>query len=228
MGGGGDAEADGEWEIGGSAHGFDERADGCRERIPLAGYTGARNQIDEAGGVLRHQFDAPRGRSGRGQKDGVEAAGVHGLDVGCGLFHAGVGKQAAIDAGGRRVTGEAFQAIAQYRVEIGEEQQGNLGGGANLAGDLEHGGQGGAGLEGALAGALDDGAIGDGVAEGDAELDEIGAAADHGGHQGGGAERRRIAGGEIGDETFAVVALQGEEEAADACHSRSSSWKFSR
>ena len=38
-----------------------------------------------------------------------------------------------------------------------------------------------------LAAALDDGPVGDGVAERDAEFDEIGAAADHGGYEGGGA-----------------------------------------
>ena len=139
-------------------------------------------------------------------------------DVGFGLFDAGVGEQAAIDAGGGRVGGEAFQAVAQDGVEIGEQQEGNFGSGANAAGDLEHGREGGAGLEGALAAALDDGSIGDGVAERDAEFDEVGAAADHGGDEGGGAERRGVAGGEIGDEAFAVVALEGFEEAADARH----------
>ena len=138
-----------------------------------------------------HEFDAPLRAGGRGQEDGVEAVAMHGVDVGFRLFHAGVGEQAAIDAGGRRVGGEAFQAVAQDGVEIGEQQQRNFGSGANLAAISSTVAQRGAGLEGALAAALDHGPIGDGVAEGHAEFDEIGAAADHGGHQGGGAERAR-------------------------------------
>ena len=49
----GDAEADGERQVGGRAHRLDQRGDGCGERILLAGDAGARDQIDEAGGVLR-------------------------------------------------------------------------------------------------------------------------------------------------------------------------------
>ena len=128
----GDAEADGEREIGDRADRLDQRGDGCRERILLAGDAGARDQIDETGGVLRHQFDAPLGAGGRGEEDGVEAVAMHGGHVGLRLFDAGVGEQAAIDAGGRRVGGEAFQAVAQDGVEIGEQQQRNFGSGANL------------------------------------------------------------------------------------------------
>ena len=210
------------------ADGLDERGDGGGERILHAGDAGAGYEIYEAGGVLRHELDAVRSAGGRGEEDGVEAVAMHGGDVGFRLFDAGVDEEAAIDAGGGRVGGEAFEAVAQDGVEISEEQEGNFGGGANAAGDFEDGREGGTRFEGAFAAALDDGAIGDGVAERDAELDEIGAAADHGGHEGGGAQRRGVAGGEIGDEAFAMVALERFEEAADARHRRSSSLKFSR
>ena len=191
----GDAEADGERETGGGADRLDEGRDGCRERILHAGDTGARDQIDETSGVLRHEFNAAFGAGGRGEEDGIQAVAMHGVYVGFGFFDAGVDEQAAIDAGGRGVGGEAFQAIAQDGVEIGEEQEWNFGSRANLARDFEHGGEGGAGLEGTLAAALDDGAIADGVAKGHAELDQVGAAAHQGVRRGRGCgsvrDRRR-------------------------------------
>ena len=58
------------------------------KRIPLAGDAGARNQVDEAGGILRHQLQPPLGAGGRGQEDRVEAVAVHGADVFVRLFHA--------------------------------------------------------------------------------------------------------------------------------------------
>ena len=72
---------------------------------------------------------------------------------------------------------QLFEAVAQHRIQIGEEQQRNLGMLADLRGDFEHLGKRGSGREGAIAGALDDRAVGDGIGEGHAQFDQIGAAA---------------------------------------------------
>ncbi len=79
--------------------------------------------------------------------------------------------------GGLRVVRELFEAVAEHRVQIGEEQQRNFGTLADLRGDVEDLRERGAGGEGAVAGLLDDGAIGDGIGERHAQFDEIGAAA---------------------------------------------------
>ena len=43
-------------------------------RRSFAGDAGSRNQIDEAGGILRDQFQARCGAGGRGQKHRIEPA----------------------------------------------------------------------------------------------------------------------------------------------------------
>jgi len=57
-------------------------------------------------------------------------------------------------------------------------------------------------LRAAVAGELDDGAVGDGVGEGDAQLDEVGAAALGGLRPARECGRRGIAGGDVGDEAL--------------------------
>ena len=100
MFGRGDSEAHGEREIGVGAHAFDQRQGGVGDVDLLAGDAGAGNQIDEAAGVFGDQFQALFGAGGGGEEDGVEAGFAHDLYVVAGLFHADVGKQAAVDSGG--------------------------------------------------------------------------------------------------------------------------------
>ena len=122
-------------------------------------------------------MQAALGAGGRGEEDGVEAGGAHDLHVVAGFFDAGVGEQAAVDAGGFGVARELVEAVAQHRVQIGEQQQRNFGTLADLRGDVENLRERGAGREGAVAGLLNHGAIGDGIGEGHAQFDQIGAAA---------------------------------------------------
>ena len=129
----------------------------------------------------------------------------------------------------RGVGGEAFQAVAHHRIEIGEQQQRNLGALADLRRDLEHASQRRARLERALAALLDHRPIGDRIGERHAEFDQVGAAAHQRLDQRGRALGRGVAGGEVGDQTLAIFALQGFEQARDAASlSASSSGKFSR
>ena len=113
-------------------------ANGLGKRRSLAGDAGARNQIDEAGGIFRHQLQPLRCGGGRGKEDGIEAGRAHRRHVGRGFFDAHIGQQAAVDAGGLRVARQRFQAVAQHRIQIGEQQQRNFGVFADLARDLQN------------------------------------------------------------------------------------------
>ena len=99
------------------------------------------------------------------------------VNVRLGLFHAQVGEQAAVDAACGGIARQRFQAVAQHRIHIGEQQQRDFGALADLRGDIEHGGELRAGLQRAIAAALDHRAVGDGIGEGNAQLDQIRAAA---------------------------------------------------
>src|ERR1700720_3118696 len=86
-----------------------------------------------------------------------------------------VGGEDAVGAGLTVGMREFFEAHLQYGIVVAEEHEGNLRGLTNAVDDVDYSGKRGAGLEGAFGGALDSGAIGEGVAEGDAELDYVGA-----------------------------------------------------
>ena len=70
-----------------------------------------------------------------------------------------------------------FQSVAQHRIHVGEQQQRDFGPFADLRRDVEHGGELGAGLQRAIAAALDYRAVGDRVGEGNTQLDQVRAAA---------------------------------------------------
>ena len=133
------------------------------------------------------------------------------FDIIARLLHADVGEQAAIDAGGLRIARQAFESVTERRVEIGEKQQGDFGSPAYLGRNSEHFGKRGAGAQRAFSRLLDDGTVGDGVGEGHAQFDEIGAAAFERGDQFRGGLGRWIAGGQVGDHAAAVFPLQGFE-----------------
>ena len=74
--------------------------------------------------------------------------------------------------------GELLQTVAQHRIQIGEQQQRNLRGLADLARDIQNLRRRWCRrLQRAIRAALDHGAVGDGIGERHAQLDQIHAAA---------------------------------------------------
>ena len=88
--------------------------------------------------------------------------------------------------------------------------------GAQAADDVEADGGGDSGLEGAEGRALNGGAVGKGIGEGDAELDDVGAAFEESGDEPEGGVDVRVAGGEVGDEAGAALRLEAVEGSFDA------------
>jgi hypothetical protein len=123
---------------------------------------------------------------------------------GAGFLGREIDDEEAVDAGGGSGLGEAVEAVFEEGVVVAEEHDGDVGLGAETGGHLQGFGERHAGVERALGGFLDDGAVGGGVGEGDAEFEDVEA----GGH--GGAEDLEarlgggIAGGQVADEGFLV------------------------
>src|SRR5216683_4016455 len=91
-----------------------------------------------------------------------------------GFFGSEVGGEHAVGpsfAGGAR---EIFQAHLEDGIVVAEEHERNLRGLANAADEIDDTGERGAGFKGALGGTLDGGAVGERIAEGDTELDDVG------------------------------------------------------
>ncbi len=82
---------------------------------------------------------------------------------------------------------------------------------ADAANEFKHAGERSARLKSAFRGALDGGAVGERVAEGNAEFDDVGAGFGEGEDEREGGVKGRIASGDVGDDAeFAGVAKSGE------------------
>ena len=145
------------------------------QRVLRAGHAGARNQVKKAKGARGDFHEALVGGSGRGQEDSVQVMCLQDLAIVRRFFRREIGDENAIGAGLRGRGGEFFQAHLEDGIEIAEEHQRHLAGLANSPHEREHTGKRRAGLQSALGGALNRGSIGEGIAEGHAEFDDIGA-----------------------------------------------------
>ena len=128
--------------------------------------------------MLCDGFQALVGAGGRGQKHGRELVGLHGAEVVGGFFDGEVGDQSAVNSCVFSSLAEFVQSELEDGIEITKDDEAGLRVLADLAGDVDNSCQISALREGALAGALDDGAVGDGIAEGNAQFDDVGARLD--------------------------------------------------
>ena len=101
-----------------------------------------------------------------------------------------------------------FKAVAQQRIEIAEQHDGNPGGLGGAACDFDDAVQLDATRQGALAGALNHRAVGCRIAERHAQLDGSGPAARHGDQQFVGGFEVGIAGGDVGHHALAACLAQ--------------------
>ena len=197
----------------------------------LAGNAGAGDGVDESLAVLGDGGKALIRAGGRSKEDRREADAVHLGEVGRGFFDDHVRQQDTVDAGGSGCVGEVGQAEAQDGIEIGKDHQAGMGtGGAQIAGQGKHVYETGTAREGAFTGALDDRAIGERIAEGNAELDDVRAGIDGSESDGAGdAQVRRlragglpgmeafIARGEIDDEAGMLLEMEWPSESSMGC-----------
>ena len=95
------------------------------------------------------------------------------------------------------------EAVAEQRVHVAEEEERHVGARADPARRLEHAGQAHAALQRAVAGALDDGAVGQRVRERHPELEDVRPRVRDLARDVDGALQRRIAGGHEGDQGLA-------------------------
>jgi len=75
-------------------------------------------------------------------------------------------------------------------------------------------------LEGALAGALNDRSVGEGVAEGDAEFDDAGTRVDGGEDDVARGGEVRVAAGDVGDKRWLIFEVEGHEGSIVDCRGR--------
>ena len=149
---------------------------GVVEALLGTGYGGGGDHVDEAVGVVVDEADAVVGGLGGDEHDDAEVVlvgdGLHLSEV---VVEGEVGDDHAGDAGFGAALAEGLDAVVEDGVEVAHENQGDVD--VDLDGFqlVEELGKGHAVLEGLRGGCLDDGAVGEGVAEGDADLDEVNA-----------------------------------------------------
>jgi hypothetical protein len=120
-----------------------------------------------------------------------------------GFFDDHVGDEDAVDASLLGGCTEILQAEAEDWIVVGEDDKAGLGAlDAKGGGESEDVVQAGSVADGAFAGALNDGAIGDGIAEGDAEFEDVGAGIDGGDGDVVGGREVGVTDSDVGDETW--------------------------
>ena len=184
----------------------------------LAGDAFARDIVDEAAGGFRDEFHAGGGRGGGDEADGEQAVGFGEFGVAGGFVGGEVEDQEAVGAGCGGVGVEAVEAVDIDGVQVGEEDDGDLRGGADFFDGCEDAGDGGACGEGAAGGGLDGGPVGEGVGKRDAEFENVGAGFFEGGGELDGGFERGVAGGDVGDEAGLAGGAEGLEFLVDAVH----------
>src|SRR5581483_5291716 len=116
-----------------------------------------------------------------------------------------------VDARLHRGRAERLEPEGEDRVVVGEEHEGHPDLAPHLPDQLQHPRQRDPGREGALGRALDHRAVRERVREGDADLDDVGAAARDLHHQIARGRQRRVARGEVGDERALAAGPQRGE-----------------
>lgn len=108
---------------------------------------------------------------------------------------------------------ELGEAHAEDRVEIRKDNEtGGLGVLTDFGGEFQNVLKPSSLLEGPLTGALDHGSIGDGVAEGDAELNDAGSGGDSGEDNFFGRSEIGVSAGDISDERGFAVEVEGHRQ----------------
>ncbi len=133
--------------------------------------------------MLRDLGDALLGRGRRDERNQVEPAPLQRLGKALRRLCRKVGDQHSGKTRLGRILRHVFEAVAQQRIEITEEHDRNSGGLHRAGCDFKHGVQFDAAGQRALAGTLNHGAIGCGIAERHTHLDGRGSAARHGNQQ---------------------------------------------
>mmetsp|Transcript_32294 Transcript_32294/g.111661 ORF Transcript_32294/g.111661 Transcript_32294/m.111661 type:complete len:364 (-) Transcript_32294:38-1129(-) len=174
------------------------------------------------GEVAHARVRRRRGHEGREAEVRLFESLEHALEQG--LLRGQVDDDEAIDTGGDRVGGELVEAVGAERVVVAHEDDGH--GEAQLAGfrdGLEAALQAKALFERNLVADLDRGAVGHGVREGHAELDDVSAARLHRKHESGRLRASRVAAREVRDQRRAVLAarrVKGVDDAQPAAEGR--------
>ena len=179
------------------------------ERTLGSRHGGRRHHVDEASRVpiyLAHPFVA---RLGRDEHHHVQAVAFgRGLVVLAVFAQGQVGDDEAVDAARPAVLAEGFEAELEDGVEVAHQQQGNVYRAADVGQLVEEAAQAHAAPQGGGGGLLDDGAVGQGVAEGDAYLNHVHARVLQGLDGGGGAVGGGAAGTEVDGENAAALGLE--------------------
>src|ERR1700730_13573965 len=208
MAGGRTAAAYGNGKVCEGASAANESGKIVGERVFGAGNAGAGDEIEEAGRNGRDFCQPFIGGSGRAEKNRVEMMRGEDTAIVGGFFGSEVGREDTVGAcfaGGAR---EFLEAHLQDGIVVTEKHERGLGGCADATNEIDYAGERGAGFEGALGGALNGGAVGERIAEGDAEFDDVGAGFGKCEDELQRGVERRIPGGNVGDD--AELAFRSE------------------
>ena len=156
------------------------------------------------------------GSGGGDETDVFEFGGLGEFFVGAGFVGWQVEDEDAIGTGHRGIVMEGFEAVGVNGIEVSEEHDGDFGMLAEILHQLEGVLCRGAGIEGTLSSALDDGAVGEGVGEGNSEFDDINTGGIKGAQDFRGLFETRVSRADLGDEGGFTVSMELGEGGVDS------------
>ena len=214
----GDSEADGNRERGVSADFRGHLADGVGDLGLHSRDAFARDVVDETRGPLDDERDAVVGRGGRDEVDDGQPGVAHEGFVVVGFLGREVEDEQAIDARGGGIADELRDAAAVEEVVVNVEHEGNLRVAADGADGVENLGGRGAGLEAALGGELVHEAVGERIAEGHADFEDVHARAIKGEGELARGLKVWVTTADVNDETFPALRPQPDKTIINAIH----------
>ena len=211
-----EAEADGQGADGLDLGGV--LADGFVIQAAFAGGAGFGHEVEEAAGFLRDLFHAVGASRGGDEENDLDVGSLERGAQRAGFLGRQIHDEQAVDSGRVRGLGEAVEAVLEERVVVAEEHDRNFGLAPQAGGEVEGFRQRHAGLERALGGFLDDGAVGSRIGERHAEFENVDAGAAGGAEDFEARLRIRVAGGQVADEGFFLGGGESLERFRDAIH----------
>ncbi len=131
-----DAEANGDGQLSDATDASEQFTRIGAELLARSGDAGDGDGVEKSGGGLRDLRDALLGGGGRDERDQIEAAALQGLRESVRCFGGKIGDQ---NSGKARIGGilrQAVETVAQQRIEIAEQDDGNAGGRGRAARDF--------------------------------------------------------------------------------------------
>jgi hypothetical protein len=216
--GSGDAEPDGDRQISEPPDSLNQIRGGFRQILSNPGYARSRDRVHESAAGFSDQLDAFIGARGRNEKDQVNSGIAHRGSKLIALFGHEVSREHTVDAGASKLVAEPLKPEREKRIQVAEQDYRDFALLADSPHELETVTNAHVIGERSLGSSLNHRTVGHRIRERHSKLDDVSSAAFEFENNLLGGFDRRIASGDVWDETLASLASEFIELCFDSRH----------